>query len=56
MTDTLPGPSGSPVLNDDWQVIAIHRAGGNLLTNNRGDRMFANGGILIKDVVEHAEI
>ena len=47
MTDTLPGSSGSPVFNDDWIVIAIHHAGGNLLTNSRGDRMFANEGILM---------
>ena len=26
LTDTQPGSSGSPVLNDDWQVIALHRA------------------------------
>jgi len=26
-TDTAPGSSGSPVLNDSWQVVALHRAG-----------------------------
>jgi endonuclease G, mitochondrial len=24
-TDTLPGSSGSPVFNDDWKVVALHR-------------------------------
>ncbi|MEM6724996.1 MAG: serine protease, partial [Bacteroidota bacterium] len=24
-TDTLPGSSGSPVLNYDWQVVGLHR-------------------------------
>jgi V8-like Glu-specific endopeptidase len=24
-TDTLPGSSGSPVLDDNWQVVALHR-------------------------------
>jgi endonuclease G, mitochondrial len=26
-TDTLPGSSGSPVLNDDWEVVALHHSG-----------------------------
>jgi hypothetical protein len=29
-TSTLPGSSGAPVFNDDFQVVAIHRAGGML--------------------------
>ena len=51
-TDTLPGSSGSPVFNDDWKVVAIHRAGGNLLTNKRGDRRFANEGILLSYIFD----
>jgi V8-like Glu-specific endopeptidase len=51
MTDTLPGSSGAPVFNDDWQVIAIHHAGGNLMKNNRGERIFANEGILMHEVL-----
>jgi V8-like Glu-specific endopeptidase len=51
-TDTLPGSSGSPVFNDDWKVIALHHAGGNLVTNQRGDRMFANEGILMASILE----
>jgi V8-like Glu-specific endopeptidase len=52
MTDTLPGSSGSPVFNDDWNVIAIHHAGGDLLKNAFGQRLFANEGILMKYIVE----
>jgi hypothetical protein len=26
-TDTMPGASGSPVFNDQWQVVALHHAG-----------------------------
>jgi V8-like Glu-specific endopeptidase len=26
LTDTLPGSSGSPVFNDDWFVVGLHRA------------------------------
>jgi len=51
-TDTLPGSSGSPVFNDDWKVVALHHAGGNLVTNERGDRMFANEGILVARILE----
>lgn len=51
-TDTLPGSSGSPVFNDDWKVVALHHAGGNLVTNQRGDRMFANEGILSAKILE----
>jgi V8-like Glu-specific endopeptidase len=46
-TDTLPGSSGSPVFNDDWRVVAIHHAGGNLKVNEKGDKRFINEGILV---------
>lgn len=49
-TDTLPGSSGSPVFNDDWKVVAIHHAGGELVANARGDKMFANQGILMSSI------
>ena len=26
MTDTMPGSSGAPVFNDEWEVIALHHA------------------------------
>jgi V8-like Glu-specific endopeptidase len=55
-TDTLPGSSGSPVFNDKWNVVALHHAGGNMLTNARGDRMFANEGILIGHILDDSEI
>jgi V8-like Glu-specific endopeptidase len=51
-TDTLPGSSGSPVFNDDWQVIAIHHAGGNLISNSRGDRRFVIQGILLSYILK----
>lgn len=47
MTDTLPGSSGSPVLLDTWQALAIHHAGGNIQKNAQGDVIFANEGILV---------
>jgi len=51
-TDTLPGSSGSPVFNDAWKVVALHHAGGNLVKNQRGDRMYANEGILVSKILE----
>ncbi|QTN21796.1 trypsin-like peptidase domain-containing protein [Rhizobacter sp. AJA081-3] len=47
LTDTLPGSSGAPVFDDAWRVIAIHRAGGNLKTNDRGDTRYVNEGVLV---------
>ena len=49
-TDTLPGSSGSPVFNDDWKVVAIHHAGGELVANAHGDKVFANQGVLMSVV------
>ena len=49
-TDTMPGSSGSPVFNDEWRVVAIHHAGGDLIRNARGDRLFANQGILMSAI------
>ncbi len=51
-TDTLPGSSGSPVFNDHWKVVALHHAGGNMVKNQRGDRMYANEGILVPKILE----
>lgn len=50
MTDTMPGSSGAPVFNDRWRVVAIHHAGGNLQRTTRGDRIYANEGILARNV------
>lgn len=54
-TETEPGSSGSPVLNKDCKVIALHHAGktqaeGGLVINAKGDRAGANRGILFRDI------
>ncbi len=41
-TDTQPGSSGSPVLNDQWQVAALHHAGAPE-RNERGQIMLTTG-------------
>jgi V8-like Glu-specific endopeptidase len=56
MTDTMPGSSGSPVFNDNWDVVAIHHAGGNLKKNDRGERLFANEGIRMSYIRKNSEL
>lgn len=60
-TDTKKGSSGSPVLNAEWKVIALHHAGadekeGGLVINENGDRMAANEGILIKYIMNDIKL
>lgn len=45
-TATLPGSSGSPVFNDSWEVVAVHRAGGHLQRSDEDDLVFTNEGAL----------
>ena len=54
-TETEPGSSGSPVLNKDCKVIALHHAGktlaeGGLVINAKGEKAGANRGILFRDI------
>ncbi|MBD2516464.1 trypsin-like peptidase domain-containing protein [Nostoc sp. FACHB-973] len=43
-TSTEPGSSGSPVLDDDFQVVGIHHSGGTLIEPNTQRRYLRNGG------------
>ncbi len=57
-TSTLPGSSGSPVLNDDFEVVAIHHAGGNLVEPATWRRYLRNEGMsmisVLADLKQHA--
>ncbi|MEJ2503434.1 MAG: trypsin-like peptidase domain-containing protein, partial [Gemmatimonadota bacterium] len=48
VTDTEPGSSGSPVFNNDWQIVALHRAG---LT--RDDGSAENEGVKVSAIVSY---
>ena len=50
-TPTDPGNSGSPVFNEDWQVIAVHHGGLSSMPRLRGKGYYeANEGVLIKAI------
>jgi endonuclease G len=49
-TDTEPGSSGSPVLSDAWEVVALHHAG---VPDPAGDGYVANEGIRISSIMAH---
>ncbi len=55
-TDTMRGSSGSPVCNDLWQVVALHRAEYRLASavNFQGkDTAWVNRGVRIDRLVDH---
>lgn len=49
-TDTLPGASGSPVFDWEWQLVALHHAGGDLPEPLTGDIYFRNEGIRLSAI------
>jgi hypothetical protein len=60
LTDTLAGSSGSPVLDDNWQVVALHRGSKKvdpeLYKGEAGKSevvKFHNEGIVIHDILGH---
>jgi V8-like Glu-specific endopeptidase len=51
LTDTLPGSSGSPVFNNDWECVALHHSGGWLPQPDDNSTHFRNEGILISAIL-----
>jgi hypothetical protein len=52
LTDTLPGSSGSPAFDSEWNVIAVHHSGGWLREPGAAMPYFRNEGIHINRVVD----
>ena len=52
ITDTLPGSSGSPVFNSQWQLIGLHRAGSNIAAPRSGGYYLRNEGVPINRILE----
>lgn len=51
ITSTLKGSSGSPVFNDQWEVIGLHHAGVELSEPTTQNAYFRNQGILISSIL-----
>ncbi len=51
LTDTMPGSSGAPVFNGDWQLVALHHSGGNLVEPGTKQVYYRNEGIDINAVI-----
>lgn len=51
LTDTMPGSSGSPVLDAHWNVVAIHHSGGWLTEPSSHSQYYRNEGISVNLIV-----
>ena len=52
VTSTNPGSSGSPVLDNGWQVVGLHHAGGYIPEPTTGRFYSRNEGILISRILD----
>lgn len=52
LTDTLPGSSGAPVFDKDWNLVALHHSGGWLIEPGSKDKFYRNEGILVDRLLE----
>ena len=54
-TNTMPGSSGSPVFNDDFEVVAIHHSGGLLVEPGSNQKYLRNAGTSMIAVLQDLE-
>ena len=47
VTSTNPGSSGAPIFDDEWRVVGLHHAGGNIKEPTTGRFYNRNEGILL---------
>lgn len=52
LTNTEPGSSGSPVFNDNWELVALHHSGKPVPPSNFPGTTEANEGIIMKAILD----
>ena len=52
LTDTLPGSSGSPVFNMNWELVGLHNRGGYIREPSTRLIVFRNAGIHVNQVLK----
>ena len=52
ITSTLPGSSGSPIFDDNWEVVGLHHAGGRIPEPTTGRYYNRNEGILVSKILD----
>lgn len=55
LTDTLPGSSGSPVFNSNWEVVALHHSGGWISEPGTSEKLLRNEGTNVNVLVDAFE-
>ena len=52
LTDTMPGSSGSPVFDSEWNLVALHHSGGWITEPGSKKEYYRNEGIHINTVID----